>query len=223
MRHPPVAVMCQQVLSASAAARCAKLFEHAIDELGVGGGVSACLYSRFIAFHLNAPSWWNGCTSTHSTFFIGATNRAIFSTLAGSSVRPGTSVKRTHDRLAHRGQPLRETQRRRQIAAGHLAIGFGIPALDIEQHQIELDRNSSSARSPRKPEVSIAVCRPIFLARRQDASREGKLHHRLAAGNRQAAVERPQRRRKIAPDDRSRARRETYVPSFKCQVSGLWQ
>src|SRR5246127_4438118 len=24
----------------------------------------------FIAFHLKAPSWWKGCTSTHSTFFM---------------------------------------------------------------------------------------------------------------------------------------------------------
>src|SRR6476619_3253271 len=48
-----------------------------------------------IAFHLNSPIWWKGCISTHSTFFMGATNLAMPSTLAGSSVEPGTSVKRT--------------------------------------------------------------------------------------------------------------------------------
>ena len=50
------------------------------------------LYSSPSSFHLNAPSWWKGSTSTHSTFFIGATNFATASTLAGSSVSPGTSV-----------------------------------------------------------------------------------------------------------------------------------
>src|SRR3954447_6718575 len=82
---------------------------------GVGGGVSACLYSRFIAFHLKAPSWWNGCTSTHCTFFIGATNRAIFSTFAGSSVRRRYQSETHPHRLADRSQPLCEAQGRSQF------------------------------------------------------------------------------------------------------------
>ena len=37
---------------------------------------------------------WNGCTSTHSTFFMGATKRAMPSTFAGSSVARGAPVSR---------------------------------------------------------------------------------------------------------------------------------
>ncbi len=40
-------------------------------------------------------------------------------------------------RLADRGEALRKPQRRREIAAGDLAIGVGIRALDVEQDQID--------------------------------------------------------------------------------------
>ena len=52
-------------------------------------------------------------------------------------MRPGTRVKRTQHGLAHLGQPFGEPQGRRELAAGNLAIGFRIRALDVEQDQIK--------------------------------------------------------------------------------------
>ena len=64
---------------------------------GSGGRVSLSLYSRFSALHLSAPIWWKGRTSTRlTTGRQRSTMRATFSTLAGSSVRPGTRTNRTH-------------------------------------------------------------------------------------------------------------------------------
>ena len=52
-------------------------------------------------------------------------------------MRPGTSVKRTHTGLPIAASRSAKRKRRREVAAGRLAIGFRIAALDVEQHEIE--------------------------------------------------------------------------------------
>ncbi len=89
-------------------------------------------------FHLKAPIWWNGSTSTHSTFFIGATKRATFSMLSGASVSPGTRTKRTQT-----GFPiaLRRSAKRKvgsRSLPGQLSVGVGVAALDVQDHHVEV-------------------------------------------------------------------------------------
>ena len=73
---------------------------------------------------------------------MGATNRAMPSTFAGSSVSPGTSVKRTPYWLSNRRQALGKAQRRSQIPSGDRPICSWVRALDIEQDEVE-DRQLS--------------------------------------------------------------------------------
>jgi hypothetical protein len=57
------------------------------------------LVSEIERLPLEGAELMEGLYSTHSTFFMGATNRATPSIFAGSSVCPGTSVNRTQTRL----------------------------------------------------------------------------------------------------------------------------
>ena len=78
-----------------------------------------------------------------------------------------------------------------------------------------LERKRSSALSPRKPDVSIAVCRPIAWAPARILPGEGDLHHRLAARDGEPAVERAQRRTRTPRAGRAPAR-----PRRRCRPSG---
>src|SRR5262249_26109027 len=84
------------------------------------------------------------------------------------------------------------------------------------------DRYDSSARSLKKPDVSMAVCRPIFLA-----PANIRLVKASCTMGSPPEMVRPPPSARIAEAKPSRRARtccaETYVPSLRCHVSGLWQ
>ena len=117
-------------------------------------------------------------------------------------------------RLAHRGQPLGKTQRRSQIAPGRLAIGLGVAALDVEQHEIEVGQELLVGAIAEKARRFDRRVKAHLLGGGQYSPRKRELHHRLAAGDRQAAIERAQRRRKVRkPIDHLLARKRRCRPS----------
>ena len=79
---------------------------------------------------------------------------------------PGTRVKRTQTGFDSAARRSAKRKRGRQVPSRHTLVSRGIRTLDVEQNKIDRDRYVIVARSPRNPEVWIAVCRPISLRRR---------------------------------------------------------
>ena len=74
-------------------------------------------------------------------------------------------------RLADRREALGEAQGRRQIAAGHRAIGVGIRAFDVEQNEIEARTDMNRRRDRRESPRSRSPCAgPSSWRRRISAS-----------------------------------------------------
>ncbi len=125
-------------------------------------GAGTCLSGNFMPSlaYLGAPSLWNESTSTRSTVLSVLTNEATPSTLAGSSVSPGTRTNRIHIGLP-RSERRRANSRvgatsppvtRRYSAGSHDLMSSNTKSVSSSM--------ASVARAPRNPDVSTAVCRP---------------------------------------------------------------
>src|SRR4029079_16194189 len=101
-------------------------------------------------------------------------------------------------RLADCGQPLGEAQRWRQIPGGRGAIGFRIPAFDVQQHEIEAREIAVVGAVTEKARCLDRRMKAHLSGRSQYSPGEAELHHRLSALDGEAAVERPQGWRKRA-------------------------
>ena len=124
---------------------------------------------------------------------------------AGDAVDVGGVVGRARyqgeadpGRLAERRKPFGEPQGRGEVAAGDGLVGVRIRALDVEQD--EIDHREVVVVGPVAEEAG-GLDRGVqahFLGAGKDAAGEVALHHRLAARDREPAVERAQRRRERA-------------------------
>ena len=122
-------------------------------------------------------------------------------------------------RLAERSQPFGKAQGRSQLSTRHLAIGFRIRALDVEQHEVDAGQVSVIGAVTEKSRCFNCGVQAHTLGRGKYSSREAKLHHRLAARDGQAAIERTQRGRKAlqAIDDVLRRNVGSVL-----QMPGVW-
>src|SRR6185369_1647902 len=102
------------------------------------------------------------------------------------------------DRLGQRSKSFRETQRWREVAACHPTIGIGIRTLDVEQHEIDVRKVAFVGATPEKPRGLNGGMQTQFLRTGEYPPGERKLHHRLAAGNRESPTKRKKYRREIA-------------------------
>ena len=111
------------------------------------------------------------------------------STLAGSSVSPGTRVKRTQTGFRHRSQAFGEAKRRRDVAAGGSAVGFGIRALDIEENEVDLGQVGFVRAIAQKSGGLDGRVQAHLLGAGEYPPGESALHHRLATRYGQPAAQ----------------------------------
>jgi hypothetical protein len=138
--NPPIRVKAMSVKnnSAGVTTRGAKLLDHAVDKIG-------CRRRRIGVFVFEAQRLPFEGTELVKRLHLdpfhvlhrGDKLRDLLDIrwIIGEARNEGEPYPR---RFADRRQPFGKAQRRGQVTAGGLAIGFGIAALDVEHHEIEV-------------------------------------------------------------------------------------
>ena len=175
-----------------------ELFDHAIDEIGRRRRRIEVFVVELhrLPFELAKLVEW---LYLHPLDILHRGDEPGYAIDVGRIVRKSRHQRESHPHaLAERGEPLGKPQGRRQFPAGDVAIGLRIRTLDVEQDKIEIGQISVVGLGAEISGRLDGRMKAHLLGRSQYPPGEGKLHHRLAARDGQAAIKRAQRRRKAA-------------------------